>query len=159
MQETQEVWVWSLSWEDALEEGMSTHFSILAWKIPMDSKAWRATVHGVTKSWKGLKWLSTAQCIAVNPGLPISQFIPPLFPPLVSIHLFSTSVSLFLLFKYDHLHQFFSGESCLNRRTEKVHCRQSREKNLWSEFEIYPLFIAALFIIAKYGIIQMSLNW
>ena len=26
--------VWSLSWEDPLEEDMATHFSILAWRIP-----------------------------------------------------------------------------------------------------------------------------
>ena len=31
MQETQ---VRSLSWEDPLEKGMATHYSILAWKIP-----------------------------------------------------------------------------------------------------------------------------
>ena len=34
MQEQQEARVWSLSWEDSLEEGMATHSSILAWKIP-----------------------------------------------------------------------------------------------------------------------------
>ena len=34
MQETQETWVLSLGWEDPLEEGMETHFNILAWKIP-----------------------------------------------------------------------------------------------------------------------------
>ena len=28
---------------------MATHSSILAWRIPMDREAWRATVHGVTK--------------------------------------------------------------------------------------------------------------
>ena len=27
-----ETWVWSLGWEDPLEEGMATHSSILAWK-------------------------------------------------------------------------------------------------------------------------------
>ena len=32
----QETWVQSLGWEDPLEEGMATHSSILAWKIPMD---------------------------------------------------------------------------------------------------------------------------
>ena len=26
------MWVWSLGWEDPLEEGMTTHFSILAWR-------------------------------------------------------------------------------------------------------------------------------
>ena len=29
----QETWVWSLGWEDPLEEGMTTHSSILAWRI------------------------------------------------------------------------------------------------------------------------------
>ena len=44
------TWVWSLGWEDALEEGMATHSSILTWRIPMDREAWRFTVHGVAKS-------------------------------------------------------------------------------------------------------------
>ena len=35
--EMQETWVQSLGWEDPLEEGMATHSSILAWRIPMDS--------------------------------------------------------------------------------------------------------------------------
>ena len=43
-------WVRSLGWEDPLEEGMATHSSILAWKIPMDRGAWQATVHRVAKS-------------------------------------------------------------------------------------------------------------
>ena len=30
----QKMWVQSLSWEDPLEEGTATHFSILAWRIP-----------------------------------------------------------------------------------------------------------------------------
>ena len=29
-----ETWVRSLGWEDPLEEGMATHSSILAWRIP-----------------------------------------------------------------------------------------------------------------------------
>ena len=29
-----ETWVQSLGWEDILEEGMATHSSILAWRIP-----------------------------------------------------------------------------------------------------------------------------
>ena len=46
----QETWVRSLGWEDLLEEGMATHSSILAWRIPMGGGVWRAAVHGVTKS-------------------------------------------------------------------------------------------------------------
>ena len=45
-----ETWVQSLGWEDPLEEGMATRSSILAWRMPMDRGAWRATVHGVAKS-------------------------------------------------------------------------------------------------------------
>ena len=37
----QETWVWSPSWEDPLEKGKATHYSILAWRI----------VHGVAKNW------------------------------------------------------------------------------------------------------------
>ena len=44
----QETWVHSLGWEDPLEESMTTHSSILAWRIPRG--AWWSTVHEVTKS-------------------------------------------------------------------------------------------------------------
>ena len=46
----QETWVLSLGWEDPLEEGVATCSSVLAWRIPMDRGAWRATVHGVAQS-------------------------------------------------------------------------------------------------------------
>ena len=49
----QEYRVQSLDWEDPLEEGMATHSSILAWRIP-----WWAIVHGVAKSWTRLKQIS-----------------------------------------------------------------------------------------------------
>ena len=51
----QETWVQSLGWEDPLEEGMATHSNILAWRIPMDRRAWQATVYGVAKSQAQLK--------------------------------------------------------------------------------------------------------
>ena len=38
-----ETGVQSLGWEDLLEEGMATHSSILAWRIPMDRGARQAT--------------------------------------------------------------------------------------------------------------------
>ena len=37
-----ETWVQSLGWEDPLEEGMATHSSILAWRIP-----WREEPSGL----------------------------------------------------------------------------------------------------------------
>ena len=44
-----ETWVLSLGWEDPLEKEITTHSNILAWEIPMNRGAWRATVHGVEK--------------------------------------------------------------------------------------------------------------
>ena len=57
-----ETWVWSLGWEDPLEEGMTSRSSILAWSIPMDRGAWRATVHGVAKSWTRLSDWTEQNC-------------------------------------------------------------------------------------------------
>ena len=51
MQEARKLWVPSLGWEDPLEEGMATHSSILAWRIPIDRGAWWAPIHEVAKSW------------------------------------------------------------------------------------------------------------
>ena len=50
MQETKETWVRSLGQEDLLEEGMATHSSILAWRIPMDRGVWQAAVHRVAEA-------------------------------------------------------------------------------------------------------------
>jgi len=47
----EDMQVQSLIQEDPLEKGMTTHSSILAWRIPMDRGTWQATVHGVAKSW------------------------------------------------------------------------------------------------------------
>jgi len=41
-----ETWVRSLGWEDPLEEGMATHSSILAWRIP-----WAEETGGLQSIW------------------------------------------------------------------------------------------------------------
>ena len=48
------TWVRYQGWEDPLEKGIATHFSILAWRTPTDRGAWWATVHGVAKNWTRL---------------------------------------------------------------------------------------------------------
>ena len=46
----QETWVQSLGWEDHLEKGKATRFSVLAWKNPRDRGAWWATDREVAES-------------------------------------------------------------------------------------------------------------
>ena len=53
------MWVLTLGREDPLEEGMATHSSIPAWRIPMHRGAQWPAVHGVTKNQTQLKRLST----------------------------------------------------------------------------------------------------
>ena len=50
-----ETWVWSLRQEDPLQEGLATHYTILAWRIPKDRGGWWATVHGIEQSCTRLK--------------------------------------------------------------------------------------------------------
>ena len=50
----QETWARSLGQGDPLQEGMATHSSILAWKIPWVEKPGRLQSVGVTKSWTQL---------------------------------------------------------------------------------------------------------
>ena len=48
MWETQDIQVQSLGQED-LEEGMATHSSTLAWRIPTDRGAWQTTAYSVAE--------------------------------------------------------------------------------------------------------------
>ena len=56
MQETRETWVWSLQWEDLLEEEMATHSSILAWEIPGTEEPGRLQSMGLQRT--GHDWTS-----------------------------------------------------------------------------------------------------
>ena len=49
MQELQEKQFRSLGWENPLEEGMTTHSSILAWKIPGTEEPGRLQSMGLQK--------------------------------------------------------------------------------------------------------------
>ena len=51
----QEMWVWSLSWEDPPEESVATHSSILAWRIP-----WTEEPDGLQSQRVGHDWIDLA---------------------------------------------------------------------------------------------------
>ena len=50
--------VQSLGWEDPLEEGPTTHSSVLAWQTPLTEKPGGIQSMGVTKSQTQVKGLS-----------------------------------------------------------------------------------------------------
>ena len=77
MQQSQ---VRSLVWDDPLEEGMATHSSILAWRIPTVRGAWRATGHRVVKSQARLKQLSKQAALSFKPSWGIQLHSPLLIP-------------------------------------------------------------------------------
>ena len=69
MQETQETQVWSLGWEDPLEESLATHSSILAWKIPWTEEP--DGLQSVGSQQTGYNWthIHTKTCIIKKKGV------------------------------------------------------------------------------------------
>ena len=61
MQETQEMWVWFLCREDPLEEGIATHFSILAWRISWTEEP--GGLQSMGSQWVGHAWVANTLSI------------------------------------------------------------------------------------------------
>ena len=67
MQETQEILVQSLGREDLLEEGMATHSSILAWRIPWTEEPGGLQSTGLHTT----EWLTLSLLIYVQAAVPL----------------------------------------------------------------------------------------
>ena len=63
----QEIWVWNLGQEDPLKKEMTTHSSVLAWRIP-----WQRGLEGYSpwghKLLNTTEWLGTCTCINLYSG-------------------------------------------------------------------------------------------
>ena len=68
----QETWVWSLSWEDSLEEGTVTHSSILAWESAWAEEPGRLHSVGCKES-DVTEWLSRAHHTVENQFSSVAQ--------------------------------------------------------------------------------------
>ena len=67
-----EMWIWSLGQEDPLEEGVATHSSILAWRIPRTAEpSGLQSIASQRAGWTRLKWLSA--CLKVKYWYNISK--------------------------------------------------------------------------------------
>ena len=119
-----ETWVRSLGWKDPLEEGMTTHSSILAWRIPWTG-AWRAAVHGATKSRTRLS--DSVQHRALLPLSVIAKcpWIRP-FWPFWSLQLWPTLC--------DSVDYTPSGSSLHGITTARIFAQECRVKNGRGDF-------------------------
>ena len=103
-----ESWVRSLGWEDPLEESVATHSSVLAWRIPMNRRAWRATGCKESDTTEQLKY-STArdhmQSVCRTPGVNVSS------DPLSSRSFLKFLLNL-LQYCLCFMYWFFGQESC-----------------------------------------------
>ena len=81
-----ETWVWSLGWEDPLEEGMTTHSSVLAWRTPWTEKSGGLQsigLHRVRHNWSDFAPVHTLHCVHLSVG---AKLITILFSPLLFPH-------------------------------------------------------------------------
>ena len=65
----QETWVWSLGWEDPLEKEMTTHSSILSWRIPWTGEPGELQSIGLQRvghNWSDLACMSVCICLKAN---------------------------------------------------------------------------------------------
>ena len=77
--------------EDPREEGTATLRSVLAWRIPVDRGAWRATVHRVAKSQTTVA-TEHASRFRQGKGLPLADL------PVWSVGVFRKKQQLLALF-------------------------------------------------------------
>ena len=91
MQETEQMQVQSLGWEDHLENSMAVHSSILAWRTPVDRGDWLGTVHRVSKCQTPLKQLSTQAQMSTELVMPSNHLIS-VTPSLTALSLSSIRV-------------------------------------------------------------------
>ena len=64
MPEMQKMCIWSLSWEDPLEESMPTHLSILDGKVPWTEEPGELQSMGMQRVWQD--WVSTEWEVKVS---------------------------------------------------------------------------------------------
>ena len=84
MQETLEMWVWSLGWENHLEEEMATHYSDLVWKILWTEEP--GGLQSVGKQRIGYNWAHTLAAKIDNPVFASQMLKRQLFDWLITHH-------------------------------------------------------------------------
>ena len=104
-----EIWVWSLGWEDFLEDNMASHSSILAWKTPWTEEPGGLQSTGsqrVRRDWSDL----SHSCIFItvvlflslpNPMLYVTSFCKTCILNHIEKWKSNTVLAFFFCFHYD----------------------------------------------------------
>ena len=112
MPEIKEMWVRSLGWGHPLEEGVATHSSIVAWRIPWTEEPGRLQSmesQRVRHDWSDLACMHSIS--TVNISISISQFI--LLPSFTPWWPYICSLGLCLYFCFVKMITLFFSESTL----------------------------------------------
>ena len=83
VQELQEMWVRSLGWKGPLKEGMATHSSILAWRIPWTEELGRLQSIGLQRvghDWSNLACAHNRDAVHGTSQLPEPVYCPSHYP-------------------------------------------------------------------------------
>ena len=91
----QETWVWSLSWEDPLENRMATHSSIIAWRIPWTEEP--GGLHSMRSQGVGHNWSDLAGTHVVSYGGVVNADIQYIKRRREAVHMGRKTICLFFL--------------------------------------------------------------
>ena len=76
----QETWLWSLGWDNPLEKGMDTHFSIFAWRITWTEEYGRLQSMGsqrVGHNWEtnAHTWIADSLCCTAETDIEVQSCV------------------------------------------------------------------------------------
>ena len=127
-----------MGWKHPLEKAMATHSSILVWRIPIDSGAWRAAVHGVARvrhDWAELNFTNSSKKIEDG------SLLNSLFQAII--------IKIQKKKKKKQAKNITKKENYKTTSIKNIDTSTTQQSHCWAYIPRKPMFIAALFTIAR----------
>ena len=128
-----ETWVWSLKWEDPLEETMATHSSILAWRIPTDRGPGGLQSMGLQRH--GHDWATNTFIFFHNTGTTEKN------EGMAREPLFTHVKSLTFNEKASGVWKYLTSKKTRSTLLDKDHCTKSIKESFYHVFKSMACFI------------------
>ena len=129
----------SLGWEDPLEEGMATHSSTLAWRIPWTEKPGGLQSMGLQRIGHG--WAANTSCMPLSLGFGhslllgflVGLHVSLVLKLLLALFFYNISPSLFILPFHSSLSPFSSCQLLLilQNSPQELPSSEDKQKPLW----------------------------